>query len=89
MCIPCHGCRSAPECEVKWLKAIKLEMKEYMIRKVQCEEDERRCNVPDPDASLLEAGKNVFKYAEIHLNLALVIEAAQKVDSDIKIPQLQ
>lgn len=45
-------------------------------------------NVPDPD-SLLELGKNVFKYAETHLNPTLVIEAAQKVGNDIKIPQLQ
>ncbi|PWA61865.1 kirola [Artemisia annua] len=45
-------------------------------------------DVPDPD-SLLELGKNVIKYAETRLNPTLVIEAAQKVGNDIKIPQLQ
>ncbi|GKG05232.1 hypothetical protein Tco_0325318, partial [Tanacetum coccineum] len=34
-------------------------------------------DVPDPD-SLLEAAKNVIKYAEARLNLTLVIEAALK-----------
>nr|GEX14989.1 kirola-like [Tanacetum cinerariifolium] len=45
-------------------------------------------DVPDPD-SLLEFAKNVIKYAETRLNPTLVIEAAQKVGNDIKIPQLQ
>ncbi|GKG64589.1 hypothetical protein Tco_0661629, partial [Tanacetum coccineum] len=43
---------------------------------------------PDPD-SLLEAAKNVIKYAEARLNPTLVIEAALKAGNDIKIPQLQ
>nr|GEW84916.1 RNA-directed DNA polymerase, eukaryota, reverse transcriptase zinc-binding domain protein [Tanacetum cinerariifolium] len=42
-------------------------------------------DVPDPD-SLLVFAKNVIKYAETRLNPTLVIEAAQKVDNDIKIP---
>nr|GEU54559.1 putative START-like domain-containing protein [Tanacetum cinerariifolium] len=44
-------------------------------------------HVPNPD-SLLEFAKNVIKYDKTRLNPTLVIEAAQKVGNDIKIPQL-